>query len=304
MTTLTTKISPKNPKFYCEKCQFETDNKKDFSKHNLTAKHKKLANNNDLTTKKPIILPKMYFCANCSKEYKDRAGLWRHKKKCTIIDTSSSNIILELVKQNHEFKELIYEQNKQNLELQKQVIELASKTNSGNIINSNNTTNNNKFNLNFFLNEQCKDALNIMDFVNSLTIQLTDLENIGRLGYTEGISKIFINGLKQLDIFKRPIHCSDLKRETLYVKDENIWEKDSEEKGKIKQAIKSIANKNIKQIPDWQKENPSSQDTSTKKHDEYMKIVGESMGGFNAEEDERNYNKIIKNVAKEVTIDK
>jgi hypothetical protein len=143
-----------------------------------------------------------------------------------------------------------------------------------------------------------------MDFVNSLTIQLTDLENIGRLGYTEGISKIFINGLKQLDIFKRPIHCSDLKRETLYVKDENIWEKDSEEKGKIKQAIKSIANKNIKQIPDWQKENPSSQDTSTKKHDEYMKIVGESMGGFNAEEDERNYNKIIKNVAKEVTIDK
>jgi len=143
-----------------------------------------------------------------------------------------------------------------------------------------------------------------MDFVNSLTLKLTDLENIGKLGYSEGISKIFINGLKQLDVFKRPIHCSDLKRETLYVKDENSWEKENDGKAKIKQAIKRIANKNIKQIPEWQKEHPQSQDTTSKKHEEYMKIVGESMGGLNVEEDEKNYNKIIKNVAKEVMIDK
>jgi hypothetical protein len=133
---------------------------------------------------------------------------------------------------------------------------------------------------------------------------MTDLENVGRLGYTEGISKIFINGLKQLDVFKRPIHCSDLKREILYVKNENAWEKENDEKEKIKKAIKTISHKNIKQIPEWQKENPQSIDITTKKHEQYMKIVGEAMGGFTIEENEKYYNKIIKNVAKEVTIEK
>jgi hypothetical protein len=186
------------------------------------------------------------------------------------------------------------------------MIEIA-KEKSITMNNSNNTTNNttnNKFNLNFFLNEQCKDALNIMDFVNSLTLKLTDLENVGKLGYTEGITKIFINGLKQLDVFKRPIHCSDLKREILYIKDDNTWEKENVEKEKIKKAIKTISHNNIKQIPEWQKEYPQSTDITTKKHDQYMKIVGESMGGFTTEENEKYYNKIIKNVAKEVIIEK
>jgi len=240
------------------------------------------------------------FTCSCGNTYKYRQGLNKHKKICektvsNVIDMSN-NVILELVKQNQEFKQMIIEQNNKIIEL----------TKDKSIINNNitNNTTNNKFNLQFFLNEQCKDALNIMDFVDSLTLKLTDLENVGKLGYSEGISKIFINGLKQLDVFKRPIHCSDLKRETLYIKDENAWEKENEEKAKIKLAIKQIANKNIKQIPEWQKNNPQSQDTNTKKHDQYMKIVGESMGGFNMQEDEKNYNKIIKNVAKEIIIDK
>jgi len=290
--------------YYCENCDYYAAKKSSWDKHLKTKKHG--FNNVEKVVNDTIK------CPNCNKKYKDRSGLWYHLKKCSNIiynieQDISNNVILEIVKQNQEFKELIIEQNKQmleqnkeNQELQKKLLEMAKE---GKTIN-NTTTNNTKFNLQLFLNEQCKDALNIMDFVNSLTLKLTDLENIGKLGYSEGISKIFINGLKQLDVFKRPIHCSDLKRETLYVKDENSWEKENDGKAKIKQAIKRIANKNIKQIPEWQKEHPQSQDTTSKKHEEYMKIVGESMGGLNVEEDEKNYNKIIKNVAKEVMIDK
>jgi len=309
---MVTKKTLFTPNFYCEKCDFKSCNKKDFARHTETKKHKIMnlvTLSDDFTHEKPN-----YICDLCSKKYSSRNGLWIHKKKCLenkieIIKESSENttihisndtpvsndIIIELVKQNQEFKQLIIDQNKK-------IIELNGKVNT--TINNCNNTTNNRFNLNFFLNEQCKDALNIMEFVNSLTVKLTDLENIGKLGYSEGISQIFINGLKQLDVFKRPIHCSDLKREILYVKDQDAWEKENDENAKIKKAIKQIANKNIKQIPEWQKENPQSQDTTTKKHDEYIKIVGESMGGVNFQEDERNYNKIIKNVSKEVLIDK
>jgi len=304
------KKSPKISKKYdCQKCDFRCSKLSEWNIHVARPKHQKNVSGNNWKYLEIKNLQKTPFLCECGKKYNTSSGLWKHKKMCIYKDETpqkvdaSNNVIIELLKQNQEFKELIVEQNKQLLEQNKQIIELASKPiSSGNIINSNNT--NNKFNLNFFLNEQCKDALNIMDFVNSLALQLNDLENVGKLGYSEGISKIFINGLKQLDVFKRPIHCSDLKRETLYVKDENAWEKENDEKAKIKQAIKRIANKNIKQIPEWQKENTQSQDTTTKKHEEYMKIVGESMGGVNYIEDERNYNRIIKNVAKEVVIDK
>jgi hypothetical protein len=216
-----------------------------------------------------------------------------------------SSIILDVVKENKEFKDLIVEQNKQNLELQKQVIELASKSNA---IVTNNTTNNsitnNRFNLNFFLNEKCKDALNIMDFVESLQLQLSDLEQTGKLGFAEGISKIFVKGLKALDIYKRPIHCSDVKREVLYVKDENKWEKENLEKQKIKKMIHHITNKNIKQISEWVKLNPNCKDSNSKKNDEYIKMICNSMCGIDPEETETNMNKIISNVVKEVVINK
>jgi hypothetical protein len=207
--------------------------------------------------------------------------------------------IMTLIQQNQEFKDLIIDQTNENKELQKQIIELSKEKS---IVNNNNTINNNNFNLNIFLNEKCKDALNIMDFINSLKVQLEDLENTGKLGYVQGITKIFVRGLKELDITKRPIHCSDLKRETMYVKDAT-WEKDNE-KRQMKKAIKHIASKNFKQIHEWVEENPESKDIESKKHDQYMKIINKSTGGINEEEDETMYKKIITNVAKEVVIDK
>jgi hypothetical protein len=144
----------------------------------------------------------------------------------------------------------------------------------------------------------------MIDFINSLQVGTMDVEYTGRHGYVEGITKIFIDGLKQLDIYKRPIHCTDLKRETLYIKEDESWEKDNYTKAKFKKAIGAVVKKNMLQIKQWQEENPNSQDTTTKKHEQYMKIVSESMGGINIKEDEKIYNKIIKNVAKEVTIDK
>jgi len=211
--------------------------------------------------------------------------------------TTNNTIILELIKQNQEFKELIVEQNKQ-------IINLAGKV--GDNITNNNCINKTSFNLQIFLNDKCKDAVNIMDFVNSLQMKLSDLETVGKLGYTEGISKIFIRGLKELDIFKRPIHCSDLKRETMYIRDKDAWEKENEDNEKMKLAINSIANKNVNQIPNWINENPTINDYESKKHDEYIKILGESMGPIsqNDKETQKIYNKIIKNIAMEVIIDK
>jgi len=164
--------------------------------------------------------------------------------------------------------------------------------------------NTNNFNLQVFLNEKCKDALNISDFVDSLKMQLTDLDTVGQVGYIEGISRIFIRGLKELDIFKRPIHCSDVKRETMYVKDKDTWEKDNEEKNKLRLLIDHIAHKNIIQLPEWINNNPDANNYDSKKHVEYIKILGQSMGGKTDEENHKIYQKIIKNIAKHVMIEK
>ncbi len=286
-------------KFVCENCNYLTSRKSQYDRHILTPKHTKASNCYISASEK---VPKKFKCT-CGKEYKHDSSYYKHKKNCNKNKEEphepSNNVILELIKQNQEFKELIIEQNKQ-------IVELANKVGNNTINNTtNNTTNHtNTFNLQFFLNEQCKDALNIMDFINQLQLNTTDLDMVGRLGYSEGISKLFIRGLKELDLFKRPIHCSDLKREVLYVKDKDSWEKDSDEKKKMKNAIKYIAAKNFKQIHDWQEENPDSNDYNSKKNTDYNQIVLHSMGGATAEEDENNYNKIIRNVAKEVIIDK
>ena len=290
-------LPKKTPDFSCNNCGFISNNKKDFNRHLLTAKHINIQNGykNDIKT-----INNDFKC-ECGKIYLYYSGIWRHKKICKFIDTQIdkmyelSSIVIDVVKQNQtilvenkEFKELLIEQNKQ-------MIAMSGKT------CVNNTTN--KFNLNFFLNEQCKDALNITDFVNSLQMQLKDLENFGTLGYVQNISKIFIRGLKSLDICKRPIHCSDLKREVLYIKDQNSWEKDKEQSN-MTMVIKKIAHKNIKQIPAWESANPSYMDIDDKKNDQYMKMVDEVMGGATTEDDINNYNKIIKNVIKEVVVDK
>jgi hypothetical protein len=303
-------FKPKLSSNYCCKCcDYNTSKKSNFDNHKLSAKHQKAMIFNVSNDKISKICNK-YQCKNCNKVYKDNSGLWRHNKKCVKVEDFTNNIIepsekspdvvalllnqnMELIKQNQEFKDLIVEQNNKMIEMAKEAKTI------------NNTTNNtNNFNLQFFLNEQCKDALNIMDFINQLQLNTTDLDMVGRLGYSEGISKLFIRGLKELDVFKRPIHCSDLKREVVYVKDKDIWEKDNDEKKKMKTAIKYIAAKNFKQIHDWQDENPDSNDYNSKKNTDYNQIVLNSMGGATEEEDENNYNKIIRNVAKESVIDK
>jgi hypothetical protein len=232
------------------------------------------------------------------------SGLSKHKKVCSQIvnenlkqeveittkeKTCDSDLLTFLLKENQEFKQMIIEQNNK-------LMELAVKPTT--TINGNNNCNN-RFNINMFLNEKCKDAMNIMDFVDSLKLTLSDLEKTGEIGYVKGISNIIVNGLNQLDVYKRPIHCSDSKRETLYVKDNNAWEKEKEDKQKITRAIKHISIRNAKQVGAWTKENKGYNDSSNKKNDKYLKIVSEANGGEPEE-----INKIISNISSKVVIDK
>jgi hypothetical protein len=252
-------------------------------------------------------IKKTHFECKCGKEYKSMSGLWKHKNTCiqykndvieeNIKDDKSNkdNLIEYLIKENSEFKGLI--------------MELIKKDNNSNNVSnnvSNNTinSNNNTFNLQFFLNEQCKDALNIGEFIDSIKVQLTDLENTGRLGYVEGVSKILIKNLNELDAYKRPIHCSDLKREVIYIKDDDKWMKENDDKHMIKKAIKDVANKNIKQITEWANLNPDCKQSDSKKNNQYLNIVMNSMSGGSNEEQCANIEKIVKNITKSVIIDK
>jgi len=301
MTQKSQKISCK---YCCDCCDYYTSNKNDYNKHILTRKHKNKMNLVTPNDKKSQKVANMFTCI-CGKEYTYRQGLWQHKKKCSSINAPDQEKEKETIQQPS--SDIMMSLLNQNIELQKQLIELCKEKNT--VINNttnttNNTTNNNNFNLHVFLNEKCKDALNIDDFVKQIKLQLSDLDMIGRVGYVNGMSKIIIRNLNELDVCKRPIHCTDLKREILYVKDNNAWEKEKGENVKLKKAIKGIECKNIKQIPQWVEENPTSEDTDTKKHLEYKNIVLEAMGGSISEDDNKNHEKIIRNVAKEVTIDK
>jgi hypothetical protein len=184
------------------------------------------------------------------------------------------------------------------------IIELLKKETINNVNNINNNCNNKSFNLNFFLNEQCKDALNIDEFVDSIKMNLSDLENFAHLGYADGVSNIFSKGIKELGVHLRPIHCSDSKRETLYIKNNDEWIKETDDKPLITKAIKKVAFKNIKQINEWVKENPACKDPRTKKYDRYNKIVMNAMSGVTEEEQKTNIEKIVKNVTKSVAIEK
>ena len=280
-------------RFFCKKCEYKTNKKSSFDAHLLSIKH-------NLTTS---LLPtcKIYNCSNCSKSFTDRAGLWRHRKKICV--TSEINI---LPNNTTQLTELVMKLIDQNQELSKQLVELSknSKPCTTNNTTNNVNNNNNSFNLNFYLNDTCKDAININEFVDSLVLSVNDLEETARIGYANGISKIFINGLQKLDVSKRPLHCSDFKRNTLYVKNENQWIKESDEKPILTKAIKQVANKNIKNIFEWQKSNPEYNDPDSKQNDRYNKIICESMSGSTKEEQLKNYEKIVNNVVKEVVIEK
>jgi hypothetical protein len=227
-------------------------------------------------------------CTNCNKIYKSSSGLWKHNKKCV----NNKNDILFLV------KDIV----KQNQDLQKQIIDICK--NGTNNITTNNTNSHNKtFNLQFFLNETCKDAMNIMDFVDSLKLQLSDLENVGKIGYVEGISSIIVKNLNSLDETKRPVHCTDSKREVMYIKDENKWEKENEEKKKLRKVIKHVAHKNSKMLNEYKQKYPNCDKSDSKYSDKYDKLIIEVMGG-KGDNDLEKENKIIKNIAKEVIVEK
>jgi len=288
--------------FECKSCNYNTCSKKDFKKHIETIKHNRLVNASNMLVEETS--NKIFICC-CGKSYCHDSSYYRHKKTCntlaenkdeTLKTMNDKELIQFLMKESSEFKQLMLEQSKT-------MNELAKKAGNNNTIN--NTTNNNQqFNLNFYLNETCKNAMNIMDFVGQLQVGIKDLEETGRLGYAEGISKIFINGLNQLNVTDRPIHCSDLKRETLYIKDKNEWNKETENKVILTNAIKHVANKNIKQISEWTKIHPDYRDSKSKENDRYLQIVSESMSGTSEEETNKNYSKIIRNIAKETIVDK
>jgi len=280
--------------FCCSYCDYNTSKKSSSDKHLLTDKHKKNKNDSKMVVNDSKKSPKVArFECECGKIYKYDSGYYRHKKKCCqknneIVNTeiADKNLIMMLVKQNTELLEVI-------------------KNGTHNTNNSHNNTNslNKTFNLQFFLNETCKDAMNIMDFVDSIKLQLTDLEKVGQIGYVEGISSIITTNLKALDVTQRPIHCTDKKRETLYIKDEDKWEKENEEKNKIKKVIKKVANKNIMLLQKFKEAHPDCNRASSKYSDQYNKIIIESMGG-SGDNDTEKEEKIIKNISNVTTIDK
>ena len=311
--------------FVCEYCNFKTCKQSNYKIHITTRKHLTALKINDYSTENAAIMPlhnkSQHTCNQCKKVYNERSGLWRHRKKCNFsgenTKTAEENITLTMEEKEESYEEnnknenmnilinLFQEQLKENKELkeliieqQKKIMEISAGTNI-----TNNTTNNNKFNLQIFLNEKCKDAFNISDFINGINVSFKDFENFGRLGYVGSINNILIRELKEIDVYKRPFHCSDLKREVIHVKDNDTWVKD-EDKKHMKRAIKLIEHKNIKLVPGWLKANPKADDISTKKHEEYMRILDNSMGEMKDEDNERNYEKIIRNVAKEILIDK
>jgi hypothetical protein len=288
------KILPKFcPKFYCEICDYGTSKKSSYDDHLLSAKHAKSTISNDTFGK---FCPK-FICKNCDKIYKDNSGLWRHNKsnKCQ----KHVNTIIEEKGIEPNVTELLLKLLQENMEIQKQLI-MQSKEPT--IINNNTT--NNHFNLNVYLNETCKDAINLKEFVDGLEVKLKDLEDTARLGYTEGVSRIFIKGLNELEVNKRPIHCSDLKRETLYIKNENMWHKEDSTRSQLTAAIKRISKKNMMQIFEWQKKYPNYNDPSSGENDKYQKMIYNAMSGISTEEQENNMEKIIRNVIKETVIEK
>ena len=308
------KKNEKNEQHYvCIKCDYKCSYLSDWNRHITTRKHiiSQNGTNLEINGKKLVEINKDYFypCEVCKKEYKTQSGLWKHKKKCSetvIFDTSYNEIkvltdlVLEVVKQNQELISQNNEFQKQNQELQKNVIEVFKNgTNNTTNINSHNKS----FNLQFFLNETCKDAMNIMDFVDSIKIQLADIESIGELGFVNGMSKLIIKNLNALAENMRPVHCNDPKRDSLYVKDANVWEKEDSDNKKIKKAIKYISHKNICAIPEWKAKYPDCIYSDSKKSNQYNHIVIEAMGGP-GDNDAEKADKIVKKIAKEVIIDK
>ena len=321
---------PKN--FSCETCDYITSNKKDYTKHCSTKKHLEFTKFTNVNK----IKKDTHVCSHCSKEYTSRMGLWKHLKICKapekenismvlqdddVANLPIHNYIMKLVEQNKLLAEQNHQIVDQNQDFKQTMLELAKNQNT--TINNNNiqnkTINNTQFNLNVFLQQTCKDAMNMSDFIDSLEINTKSLERTGTHGYVHGISKIFTDGLRKLKIHERPIHCSDLKREVLYIKDNDKWEKDEENK-QFKKALATVVHRNMIQIVKWvskrslqpgtayggseEEENPETSNPESKNYDFYFELARQSMGGGNQEVTDRNNEKILKAIAQEVHIDK
>ena len=299
--TMVTKNTPKNASnFHCKKCNFICSKNSDFNRHITTAKHQMVTNGDSNTPKTPTCI--------CGKEFKYRQGLHRHKKNCIHISTYVSNqskddiyndikhdssVIIELIKQNQEFKQLLVEQNQT-------IIQLSKKdTTTNNTINNNNHQ---KFNLNFFLNDTCKDAMNMSEFIENMDVNFKDIENIGRDGYVTGMTNMILSRIKNLEVTKRPMHCTDLKRETIYIKDNNVWEKDNDNT-KLHNTIQCIAHKNYAILPAWRDKNQDCLDSDTSKFDFCIKMMTNLLGDAGDGQVKLD-NKVIKNISKHINVDK
>ena len=284
------KTSKKTHEYFCEKCNFITANKKDYNRHLITSKHQNETNGTGFETKNTQ-KTQHHSCEKCSEQFNSRTTLWRHKQKC-IGKVENKNLDKE--------KDLISFIIQQFVHLQKQTPDNVVVNTIG---NTNNSYNNNKtFNLQVFLNETCKDAMNIKEFADSVQLELSDLENVGKTGYIEGISNIIIKNLKALEVEKRPIHCTDNKREVIYIKDQDKWEKE-DNKPKLRKLIKEISHKNICMFKKFREKYPDCDNYDSKKNDAFNKIVYESMGG-KGDDDRVKENKIMHKISKQVTIDK
>ncbi len=293
-----------SPKFECNICDYKTSKKSSYSDHCVSIKHLKRTSGDVGCQKSAATIPSSLSCEKCNKIYMSRNGLWKHKKLCQLDmslikdhNTKPENsydkeLIMMLIKENSDFKTMMIEQNKQMMELAK---------NSGH--NTTTTNSHNKaFNLNFFLNETCKDAMNITEFVNSIQLQLSDLERMGEVGYVEGLSSIISRNLKALDVNMRPVHCTDKKREIMYIKDETKWEKD-EENTKMHKMVKNVAFENQRQILKYKEIHPDCGKSTSKFSDAYNKILVECMGGPGDNDFEKE-EKIISKISKCVLVDK
>jgi len=329
-----THIQPKKgpQSFNCEMCNLVCSKKSKYDRHLLTTKHINTTRINT-TNIQPKKGPLQIKC-ECGKKYTHRASLFNHKKKCkytryekimevTVIDEpiSQDNIVKNLMKQNEQLHKMIInrdeeqkkrdeeqkkrdEHNMNNIEnLSKQISNISSNVTTNN--NTNNTTNNttnNKFNLNFFLNTQCKDAMSIQSFMENLQLGCKELEHMGDVGYLNGMIDIFNNTLGNMDIYKRPLHCTDLKREVLYFKQGTDWEKDSDDKQHLKKLIKNVETKNYHNLQDWQKDHPDSRECDTRENQHYMKIATEALGGADFNKDSIYLSKIMKHILKDVIV--
>ena len=301
--------------FCCEMCDYTCRYKSDYDKHLSTAKHKYRTLSNGKSSK-------LEYLCDCGKVYSARNSLWYHKKKCTfqvsVQDKEGEGGTLDSVKSNDsekdslhfkELKDMFFEAMQQNRELQQTVMtqqqqlsEVIPKVGGNTSIINNtthNTTTNNQFNLNFFLNEQCKDAIPLIDFVKSLQYDFDQLEYTGKHGFVEGVSKIIMDAMNELDITKRPIHCTDVKRETFYVKDDESWKKEDDRNRSIKTAIHNIRNRNLACVPEWIRAHPNCKKMDDPNNDLFIEIIGQYMDAA-----EKEFVKVIKTIAKSLTIPK